>query len=237
MPTLSDAASPAGALTGATGGNTPAPVRLALVDDSELVRLGLRTLLDLHREHITVVGEAANVAEALALVQATRPDVVLLDMRLPDGTGVEACRRMRALIPGTRVLFLTSVVDDDLVADSIRAGASGYLLKEINGRELVRAIRAVAAGGEAIDAAVTARLMRLVRGDGTAMPGTGEPVSAQDRRLLALLAEGKTNKEIGAALGLAEKTIKNYLTVLFDKLGLERRSQAAAYYVQHYGER
>lgn len=214
-----------------------APVRLALVDDSELVRLGLRTLLGLHREVIEIVAEAATAGEALSALPPARPQVVLLDMRLPDGHGVDVCRRLIASAPGVRVLFLTSQVDDDLVADSIRAGASGYLLKEINGQELVRAIRSVAAGGQAIDTAVTARLMRLVRGDGAVAPGTGEPISAQDRRILALLAEGKTNKEIGAALGLAEKTIKNYLTALFDKLGMERRSQAAAYYVQHYGER
>ncbi len=213
------------------------PVRLALVDDSELVRIGLRTLLGLHKDVIEIVAEAAPAAEALALLPPARPRVVLLDMRLPDGRGVDVCRRLLAAAPDLRVLFLTSQVDDDLIADSIRAGASGYLLKEINGQELVRAIRSVAAGGQAIDAAVTARLLRIVRGDGSVAPGTGEPLSAQDRRLLALLAEGKTNKEIGAALGLAEKTIKNYLTALFEKLGIERRSQAAAYYVQHYGER
>ncbi len=213
------------------------PVRLALVDDSELVRIGLRTLLGLHKDVIEIVAEAATAAEALALLPPARPRVVLLDMRLPDGRGVDVCRRLLAAAPDLRVLFLTSQVDDDLIADSIRAGASGYLLKEINGQELVRAIRSVAAGGQAIDAAVTARLLRIVRGDGSVAPGTGEPLSAQDRRLLALLAEGKTNKEIGAALGLAEKTIKNYLTALFEKLGIERRSQAAAYYVQHYGER
>ncbi len=213
------------------------PIRLALVDDSELVRLGLRTLLSLHRDQLEIVAEAATAAEALTLLPPARPEVVLLDMRLPDGRGVEVCRRLIAASPGTRVLFLTSQVDDELIADSIRAGASGYLLKEINGQELVRAIRDVAAGRQAIDSAVTARLMRLVRGDGALAPGTGETLTAQDRRILALLAEGKTNKEIGSALGLAEKTIKNYLTTLFDKLGIERRSQAAAYYVQHYGER
>ena len=213
------------------------PVRLALVDDSELVRLGLRTLLGLHPQKIEIVAEAATAAEATQLVPPAHPDVVLLDMRLPDGNGVEVCRRLLAVLPATRILFLTSSVDDDLIADSIRAGASGYLLKEINGQELVRAVQTVAAGGQAIDAAVTARLMRLVRGDGAIAPGSGEPLNANDRRLLALLSEGKTNKEIGAALGLAEKTIKNYLTVLFDKLGIERRSQAAAYYVQHYSDR
>ena len=218
--------------------NLPAiPVRLALVDDSELVRLGLRTLLGLHRDRIEIVAEAAGVAEALALVPPARPDVVLLDMRLPDGNGVQACRQLLALAPGARILFLTSSVDDDLVADSIRAGASGYLLKEINGAELIRAILEVAAGGQAIDAAVTARLLRIVRGDGTPGPGTGELLTPQDRRLLALLAAGRTNREIGVELGLAEKTIKNQLTALFEKLGIGRRSQAAAYYVQHFGER
>ncbi len=214
-----------------------APVRLALVDDSELVRLGLRTLLGLHRDKIEIVAEAAGVAEALALLPPARPDVVLLDMRLPDGTGVTACRQLLTLAPGARILFLTSSVDDDLVADSIRAGASGYLLKEINGAELIRAILDVAAGGQAIDAAVTARLLRIVRGDGAPGPGTGELLTPQDRRLLALLAAGRTNREIGAELGLAEKTIKNQLTALFEKLGIGRRSQAAAYYVQHFGER
>jgi len=218
--------------------NLPAiPVRLALVDDSELVRLGLRTLLGLHRDRIEIVAEAAGVAEALAMVPPARPDVVLLDMRLPDGNGVQACRQLLALAPGARILFLTSSVDDDLVADSIRAGASGYLLKEINGAELIRAILEVAAGGQAIDAAVTARLLRIVRGDGTPGPGTGELLTPQDRRLLALLAAGRTNREIGGELGLAEKTIKNQLTALFEKLGIGRRSQAAAYYVQHFGER
>lgn len=212
-------------------------VRLALVDDSELVRLGLRTLLGLHSDKIAIVAEAAGAAEAALVVPPSLPDVVLLDMRLPDGNGVEVCRRLIASLPAARILFLTSSVDDDLIADSIRAGASGYLLKEINGQELVRAILTVASGGQAIDAAVTARLMRMVRGDGAAAPGSGESLNASDRRLLALLAEGKTNKEIGLALGLAEKTIKNYLTVLFDKLGIERRSQAAAYYVQHYSDR
>jgi len=218
--------------------NLPAiPVRLALVDDSELVRLGLRTLLGLHRDRIEIVAEAAGVAEALAMVPPARPDVVLLDMRLPDGNGVQACRQLLALAPGARILFLTSSVDDDLVADSIRAGASGYLLKEINGAELIRAILEVAAGGQAIDAAVTARLLRIVRGDGTPGPGTGELLTPQDRRLLALLAAGRTNREIGGELGLAEKTIKNQLTALFEKLGIGRRSQAAAYYVRHFGER
>lgn len=209
------------------------PVRLALVDDSELVRLGLKTLLELHRNHIEIVAEAASVAEALERVPAAKPDIVLLDMRLPDGTGVEACRRLLAVLPGCRVLFLTSAIDDEMVADSIRAGASGYLLKEINGQELVKAIRDVAGGGQVIDATVTERLMRIVRGEASASLPT-DALNAHERRLLALLTDGKTNKEIGSALGLAEKTIKNQLTILFERLGIERRAQAAAYYVRHH---
>ena len=212
------------------------PIRLALVEDSELVRLGLTTLLGVHRKQIDIVAEAASVAEACKRLPQAHPQVVLLDMRLPDGTGLDVCRHLRSVLPSTRVLFLTSNVDDELVAEAIRAGAAGYLLKEINGQELVRAIQTVAAGGQAIDASVTSRLLRLVRGDGALAPGSGEPLTAQDRRLLALLSEGKTNKEMGLILGLAEKTIKNYLSLLFDKLGIERRTQAAAYYFQHFGD-
>lgn len=223
------------ASSSAKGPVSSAPVRLALVDDSELVRLGLRTLLELHREHIEIVAEAANVAEALARVPAARPDIVLLDMRLPDGNGVEVCRQLLATTPSCKVLFLTSAVDDDLVADSIRAGAAGYLLKEINGKELVKAIRDVAAGGQVIDATVTERLMRIVRGEASPQV-PADSLNAHERRLLALLTEGKTNKEIGSALGLAEKTIKNQLTALFERLGIDRRAQAAAYYVRHHPE-
>jgi two-component system response regulator DevR len=205
------------------------PVRLALVEDSELVRLGLRTLLGLHAAQILIVAEAASVAEAIQVIPPQRPDVILLDMRLPDGTGVELCRRLLALNPA-RVLFLTSSIDDNLIADAIRAGASGYLLKDINGEELVRAILDVAAGGEALDTAVTASLMRTMRGS---VPAVSSNVSATERRMLALLAEGKTNKEIASDLGIAEKTVKNNFTALFNKLGLVRRSQAAAFYIEH----
>ncbi len=207
----------------------PAPIRLALVEDSELVRLGLRTLLGLHAAEIVIVAEAASVEEALKVIPPQRPDVILLDMRLPDGTGVEVCRRLLALHP-SRVLFLTSSIDDNLIADAIRAGASGYLLKDIHGEELVRSILDVAAGGEALDAAVTASLMRTLRGS---VPVSAANVSTTERRMLALLAEGKTNKEIASDLGIAEKTVKNNFTALFNKLGLVRRSQAAAFYIEH----
>lgn len=203
-------------------------VRVVLVDDSELVRLGLRSLLGLQTGVLKIVGEAASVAEALAVVPAARPDVVLMDMRLPDGSGVEACRRLRALLPDLHVLFLTSSMSDELVADSIRAGGSGYLLKEVNGQNLVRAILDVAAGGKAHDPAVSDHLLEAARRG----PRPAALTNAHDQRLLALLTAGKTNKEIGSELGLAEKTVKNQLTVLFDKLGIDRRAQAAAYYVR-----
>ena len=212
------------------------PVRLALVEDSELVRLGLQTLLGLHSKSIKIVAQAATIAEALKVVPPAKPDVILLDMRLPDGNGVTACRQLLAA-HRSRVLFLTSSTDDTLIADAIRAGASGYLLKDINGDELVRYILEVAAGGEALDTTVTASLMRTLRNQagpaGEPQPAPSTPVSANERRMLAMLAEGKTNKEIAADLGLAEKTIKNNFTALFNKLGLVRRSQAAAFYVQH----
>lgn len=211
----------------------PPVVRVALVDDSELVRIGLRTLLGLPGADMEIVAEAANVADAVARIPAAKPDVVLLDMRLPDGNGVQVCRRLMAAAPGMRVLFLTSSVDDDLIADSIRAGATGYLLKEVNGQELIRAIRSVASGGQVLDATVSARLLERLRSGPIV---EADAPTAQDMRILALLSEGKTNKEIGAALGLAEKTIKNQLTVLFDKLGIDRRAQAAAYYVKHHGQ-
>jgi two-component system response regulator DevR len=204
------------------------PVRVALVDDSELVRLGLRSLLGLQPTVIQVVAEAASVAEAVAVVPASRPNVVLMDMRLPDGNGVQACRRLREIEPELRVLFLTSAISDELVADSIRAGGSGYLLKEVNGQSLVQAVLDVAAGGKAHDPAVSAHLLEVARQG----PRTPLLTNAHDQRLLALLTAGKTNKEIGNELGLAEKTVKNQLTVLFDKLGIDRRAQAAAYFVR-----
>lgn len=215
------------------------PVRLALVEDSELVRLGLQTLLGQHPKSIKIVAQAASIAEALKVVPPAKPDVILLDMRLPDGTGVTACRQLLAA-HRSRVLFLTSSTDDTLIADAIRAGASGYLLKDINGDELVRSILEVAAGGEALDTTVTASLMRTLRNQagpaGEPQPAPSTPVSTNERRMLAMLAEGKTNKEIAADLGLAEKTIKNNFTALFNKLGLVRRSQAAAFYVQHLSQ-
>jgi len=208
----------------------PPVVKLLIVDDSELVRTGLRTLLGVERA-IQIVGEAANVALATTTALRLKPDVVLMDIRLPDGTGFEACRQILQQLPDTRVLFLTSVVDDKLVDEAIRSGGHGYLLKEIDGRGLVQAILDVAAGKSILDPAVTARVMNLVK-TGANQPRLLDSLSPQERRVLALIAEGKTNKEVGQDLNLSEKTVKNYLANIFDKLNITRRSQAAAIYVR-----
>jgi two-component system response regulator DevR len=205
-------------------------VKLLIVDDSELVRTGLRTLLGSERA-IQIVGEAANVAASVIAAARFKPDVVLMDIRLPDGTGFDACRQILQQLPDTRILFLTSVVDDRLVDEAIRSGGNGYLLKEIDGRGLVQAIFDVAAGKSILDPAVTARVMNLVK-TGANQPKLLDSLSPQERRVLALIAEGKTNKEVGLDLNLSEKTVKNYLANIFDKLNITRRSQAAVLYAQ-----
>ncbi|MEO7414441.1 MAG: response regulator transcription factor [Opitutaceae bacterium] len=204
-------------------------IRVMLVDDSEVVRMGLRALLSAEAA-LEIVGEASSVATALEVAGRTKPELLLLDLRLPDGSGFDACRQILKRLPETRVVVLTSVVDDTLVDEAIRAGAHGYLLKEINGRGLVQAIFDVAAGKSILDPAVTARVMQLVKSGGGR--DTLADLSPQEKRVLALIAEGKTNKEVGNDLGLSEKTVKNYLSNVFEKLHISRRSQAAAIYAQ-----
>ena len=213
--------------------NQTRQIRLLIVDDHKVVRLGLRTLLGRYAD-FDVVGEAGTVAEAVKETGRLRPDVVLMDVRLPDGNGFEACRQIRAAQHETRVLFLTSFAEEQIVLESIDAGGDGYLLKEIDDESLVRAIRNVAAGQSILDPAVTRRVLERVKNaDGSVAKDKLETLSPQERRVLALVAEGKTNKEIGLALGLSDKTVKNYLSNMMEKLGLTRRSQAAAYFVQH----
>jgi two-component system, NarL family, response regulator DevR len=209
----------------------PSPrIRLLIVDDSEVVRTGLRTLLGLEPS-FEVLGEAASVATGVEACAALKPDVVLLDIRLPDGTGIEACRQILKCTPESRVLILTSVIDDTIVDDAIRAGAHGYLLKEIDGRGLVNAIRDVAAGKSILDPAVTARVMQLAKTGGTGRDAFAT-LSPQEKRVLALIAEGCTNKEVGVKLGLSDKTVKNYLSTVFEKLHVSRRAEAAVIYAQ-----
>ena len=213
--------------------NSPAEksrLRLVLVDDSEVVRTGLRTLLAAERS-IEIVGEAGNVAAAVEACTRLKPDLVLLDIRLPDGTGFDACRQILARAPATRVLILTSVADDKLVEEAIRAGAHGYLLKEIDRRGLVQAIRDVAGGKSVLDPNVTARVMEFMK-SGRADESVLSSLSPQENRVLALIAEGCTNKEVGVKLGLSEKTVKNYLSTVFEKLHVSRRAEAAVLFAQ-----
>ena len=208
-----------------------APVRVVIVDDSEVVRVGLRALLG-GESTIQVVGEAPNVVAGIETSLRTRPEVVLLDIRLPDGSGFDACRAILKRLPDTRVLILSSVADDALVDEAIRAGAQGYLLKEVNARGLIQAIIDVAAGKSILDPAIAARVMRMLKTGTPAQHDELATLSVQERRVLALIAEGRTNKEIGNELGLAEKTVKNYLSNVFDKLHVTRRAQAAAIFAQ-----
>ena len=207
-----------------------APIRILLVDDHEVVRVGLRSVLNRVPE-IKVVGEAASMSEAIAQTLRLRPQVIVMDVRLPDGNGVEACREIIAAHPQTRVLFLTSYADDESILAAVAAGAHGYLLKEIGSQGLVQAIQTVASGRSILDPAVTARALAWIKNRGT--PSSADRLSPQEERVLALVAEGKTNREIADALGLREKTIKNYLANIFDKLHITRRSKAAAYFVRH----
>ncbi|MFH1497014.1 MAG: response regulator transcription factor [Verrucomicrobiota bacterium] len=213
----------------------PKSIRLIIVDDSELVRLGLATLLEA-ADGIAVVGEAGTVADAVSVAEKLKPDLVMLDLRLPDGTGFDACREILRRLPGTRILTLTSVSDEDHVDEAIRAGSHGYFLKEVHGDALIQAVRDVAGGKSVLDPVITAQVLSRMRAQGRQARSALDHLTLQDRKMLALLADGKTNKEIGTELGLAEKTIKNQLTVLFEKLGINRRSQAAAFYVQNFGD-
>lgn len=207
-------------------------VRLLIVEDHEITRLGLCTLLG-SCPQFEIVGEAGSVAEAQEAVARLKPDLLLLDVRLPDGSGIEVCRRLQHQESDTKVLVLTSYASDDLVFDAIAAGADGYLLKEIHGEKLVQAIQAVAEGKSILDPGVTRRVMsRLQSPVSSNVQNKLDLLSAQERRVVALVAEGKTNKEIGSEMSLSDKTVKNYLSHALEKLNVSRRSQAAALFVK-----
>ena len=210
------------------------PIRLLLVDDHEVVRLGLRTLIE-EAGGFQVVDEAGTLSAAIAEAGRLTPDVVLMDVKLPDGSGVEACRAIRAAQPATRVLFLTSYADDDAVLATILAGADGFLLKDVRGDDLLRAVRKVAGGQSILDGAVTQRVLARVKTLSNSAAGKKEDaLSPQEQKVLALVAEGKTNKEIANALALSEKTVGNYLSNIFQKLQVTRRAQAAVYYSKRF---
>jgi two-component system, NarL family, response regulator DevR len=205
-------------------------IRVFLVDDHEVVRRGLRELIELE-DDLEVVGEAGTVGMALAGLAKTVPDVAVLDVRLPDGNGVEVCRDARTRQPDLACLMLTSFGDDEALFDAIMAGAAGYLLKDIRGADLVDAIRRVAAGDSLLDPSVTGKVLQRLR-EGDAEDPRLASLSEQERRILVLIAEGMTNREIGAELHLAEKTVKNYVSNLLAKLDMQRRTEAAVFYTQ-----
>jgi two-component system response regulator DevR len=202
-------------------------IRVFLLDDHEIVRRGIADLLEAEPD-ISVVGEAGTAAEALARIPAVRPHVAVLDGRLPDGSGIDVCRDIRSSLPEVRCLILTSYDDNDALFAAVMAGAAGYLLKEIRGANLVDAIRQVAAGQSLLDPAVTGRLLQRLR-DGEPQDKRLASLTDREREILGLITEGLTNRQIGERLFLAEKTVKNYVSGLLAKLGMERRTQAAVY--------
>lgn len=207
---------------------TASVTRVLICDDHEVVREGLRTLLA-RRQDLTVVGEAGTMQEAIDTAAKAKPDVVIMDVRLPDGSGVEACRAIREARPETHVIMLTSYADDEALFASIVAGASGYLLKQTRGQAVVDAIQAVAQGRSLLDPDVTGKVLERVRKGREQEDPAIASLTDQERKVLEQLAEGKTNREIGTTLFLSEKTVKNYVSRILDKLGLSRRAQAAAY--------
>lgn len=207
------------------------PVALLIVDDHEMVRVGLRQLLALDPE-IRVVGEAATVAQAVADAERLEPDVILMDLRLPDGTGVDACREIIASHPRIRVLFLTSHSDREAIMSTVFAGASGYLVKDIRHETLIRAIKDTAAGRPVLDSKLMAPARREMAQLASGRAPKGMELSPQEQRVLALVVQGCTNKEIAAALGLSDKTVKNYLSNAFQKLHVTRRAQAAVLFAK-----
>ena len=209
------------------------PLRLLVVDDHEVVRQGLVSLLE-RREHFQVVAEAGTAAEAVEMARKFEPDIIVMDVRLPDGSGIEACREIRAEFPRTRVVILTSYPDEEAVLSAIIAGASGYLLKQIRGRDLVSALESVGRGESLLDPAVTEKVLDRVRriATGTYTDEMAQ-LTQQEQKILLLVAEGKTNKEIASEVFLSDKTVKNYVSSILSKLNLERRAQAAAFVARH----
>jgi two-component system, NarL family, response regulator DevR len=211
------------------------PIGVFLLDDHEIVRRGVKDLLEAD-PGIVVVGEAGTAAGALARIPALRPDVAVLDVRLPDGDGVTVCREIRSKMPSVACLMLTSFSDDEALFETIMAGAAGYVLKQIRGTDLVGAVRTVASGESMLDPEAASRVMRRMR-DQSAKSDPLAGLTEQERKILELIGEGLTNRQIGERLFLAEKTVKNYVSALFAKLGMERRTQAAAYAARVFEDR
>lgn len=207
-------------------------IRILIVDDHEVVRIGLRSLLE-RIGQFEVVGEAASAQEAIELARSRKPDVVVMDIRMPDGSGIEACRAIRSENEAIKVIMLTSYTDDEAIFASVMAGASGYVLKQIGSHELVEAIRTVAAGGSLLDPSITGKVLERMRGM-TREQQQHEKLTDQELRILRLIADGRTNKEIAEALYLSEKTVRNYVSSILSKLNLSNRAEAAAYAVRRH---
>jgi DNA-binding NarL/FixJ family response regulator len=207
--------------------------RIVIVDDHEVVRLGLKSLLDRH-PHFEVVGEAGSAREALEQVAALKPDVVLMDIRLPGTSGIEACEEIITKFPGTKVIMLTSYAEDEMLFSAIRAGASGYMLKQVGSEDLIKAIEAVSRGEALLDPAVTQRVFQEVRRAVKEEEASAfAHLSQQEKHVLLLVSEGKTNREIAKSLFLGEGTVRNYVSSILSKLGVNNRAEAAAYAVEH----
>jgi DNA-binding NarL/FixJ family response regulator len=211
-----------------------APIKVFLLDDHEIVRRGVKDLLEAE-DDIIVIGEAGTASSALARIPALKPDVAVLDVRLPDGDGVSVCRDIRSQMPDVACLMLTSFGDDEALFDAIMAGASGYVLKQIRGTDLVGAVRTVASGQSLLDPEAASKVMARMR-DQSRRSDPLAALTGQERKILELIGEGLTNRQIGERLFLAEKTVKNYVSALFAKLGMERRTQAAAYAARIFDE-
>ncbi len=214
-------------------------IRVVLVDDSKLVRRGLCAVLSAETDPaIEVVAEAGSVAEAVAVCREAKPDIVILDIRLPDGTGFDASRRISEELPDTRFLVLTSHSNDNYVYEAVTSGVQGYLMKEVDPASLIHALREIAAGRSSLDPDITSRVLRLLRGPSKSESGTDLSIlSHQERRVLELVAQGLTNKQVAEQLGLSRNTVKNYLMNVFEKLQIKRRSQAAVLFVQQNQQR
>jgi two-component system, NarL family, response regulator DevR len=211
----------------------PAKHRILLVDDHEVVRIGLKALLERH-PNFEVVGEAATARDAVEQVEALSPDVVVMDIRLPGGSGIEACEEIAEKYPASKVIMLTSYAEDEMLFSAIRAGAAGYVLKQIGGEDLVRAIEAVGRGEALLDPAVTQRIFQEVRKAAKEEEASAfSALTQQEKHVLLLVSEGKTNREIAKALFLGEGTVRNYVSSILSKLGVSNRAEAAAYAVEH----
>ena len=216
-----------------TENSQPAKIRVFLLDDHEIVRRGLKELLESEGD-IEVVGESGLAQEAKRRIPALRPDVAVLDGRLPDGSGIDVCRDIRSKHPEIAALILTSYEDDEALFSAIMAGAAGYILKQVRGNDLLESVRRVAAGGSTLDPAVTSQVLERLR-NGPEEDSALAALTAQERRILEHIGEGMTNRQIAEAMFLAEKTVKNYVSAMLSKLGLERRTQAAVFASKHLG--